>query len=143
MQDKENSKKYLNRLKALDTCIKQKQEELVQLRSLAQSVTIDVKAETVQTNPNYDRLSETVVKIVCLEDEVCTEIEGFAQKKHKIINEIQSLDDDTYISILFKKYVEYKTLEQIAFEINYSYDHTKHLHSFALKSFQNHKYVSN
>ncbi|MPM60729.1 hypothetical protein SDC9_107581 [bioreactor metagenome] len=81
-------------------------------------------------------MAETVVKIICMEDEICSELKDFTQIKHKIINEIQSLGDDTYISILFKKYVEYKTLEQIAIELNYSYDRTKHLHGFALKRFK-------
>lgn len=136
MQEMNGSREYLNQLKKLDVCIKQKQEELRDLRSLAVSERVNSKSVRVQVSQKSDRIADIVVKIVCLENEVCSEIEDLAQTKHKIINEIQSLNDDTYISILFKKYVEYKTLNQIAFEMNYSYDRTKHLHGFALNSFK-------
>jgi len=136
VQENNDSKEYLNQLKRLDICINQKQEELRYLRSLTVSVSVNTKSERVQTTIKTDKMAGIIVKIICLEEEVRSEIEKYVKMKHRIINEIQSIDDEVYINILFKKYVEYKTLEQISNEMNYSYDRTKHLHVFALKSFK-------
>ncbi len=48
------------------------------------------------------------------------------------IGQIHMLDDITYMKILFKKYIEFKTLKTIAKEIGYSYDRTRHAHGYAL-----------
>ena len=57
--------------------------------------------------------------------------------KHKIINEIQGLGNILHIDILFKKYVQYKSLELIAVETGYSYDYVKHAHGYVLENFYN------
>lgn len=54
----------------------------------------------------------------------------------KVIGQIHMLDDITYMEILFKKYIEYKTLKDIAVEMKYSYGRTKHIHGFALEAFR-------
>jgi hypothetical protein len=41
-----------------------------------------------------------------------------------------------HVRILFKKYVEFKRLEVIAVEMNYTYQYTKELHGYALADFQ-------
>ena len=51
-------------------------------------------------------------------------------------SEIQSLDSPVYIDILYKRYVEYKTLEEIAVEMSYSYRQVLRLHGLALQDFK-------
>ena len=71
-----------------------------------------------------------------LEAEINAEIDRFVDEKHKIINQIQGLKNSDYISLLFKRYVEFKSLERICVEMNFSYDYIKHLHGYALKDFE-------
>ena len=92
--------------------------------------------ERVQTSPSADEIPNEVIRRAELEADISRKIERFLQLKHKIINEIQSLDNAVYVSILYKRYVEYKSLEEIAVEMNYSYRQIKRLHGLALLDFK-------
>ena len=135
MTSPENPKEYLRQLRRLEVCIEQRQEELNRLRELIGSHAIDY-GERVQTSPSADSIPNEVIRRAELEADISRKIERFLQLKHKIINEIQSLDNAMYVSILYKRYVEYKSLEEIAVEMNYSYIHIKRLHGYALLEFK-------
>ena len=131
----ESPKEYLRQLRRLEVCIEQRQEELNRLRELIGCNAIDY-GERVQTSPSADSIPNEVIRRTELEADISRKIERFLQLKHKIINEIQSLDNAVYVSILYKRYVEYKSLEEIAVEMNYSYIHIKRLHGYALLEFK-------
>ena len=135
MTSLENPKEYLRQLRRLELYIEQRQEELNRLRELIGSHAIDY-GERVQTSPSADSIPNEVIRRAELEADISRKIERFLQLKHKIINEIQSLDNAVYASILYKRYVEYKSLEEIAVEMNYSYIHIKRLHGYALLEFK-------
>ena len=135
MTSPENPKEYLRQLHRLELCIEQRQEELNRLRELIGCNAIDY-GERVQTSPSADEIPNEVIRRAELEADISRKIERFLQLKHKIINEIQSLDNAVYVSILYKRYVEYKSLEEIAVEMNYSYIHIKRLHGYALLEFK-------
>ena len=135
MTSPENPKEYLRQLHRLEICIEQRQEELNRLRELIGSHAIDY-GERVQTSPSADSIPNEVISRAELEADISRKIERFLQLKHKIINEIQSLDNAVYVSILYKRYVEYKSLEEIAVEMNYSYRQIKRLHGLALLDFK-------
>lgn len=135
MTSPENPKEYLRQLRRLELCIEQRQEELNRLRELIGSHAIDY-GERVQTSPSADSIPNEVIRRAELEADISRKIERFLQLKHKIINEIQSLDNAVYVSILYKRYVEYKSLEEIAVEMNYSYRQVLRLHGMALQEFK-------
>ena len=135
MTSLENPKEYLRQLHRLELCIEQRQEELNRLRELIGCNAIDY-GERVQTSPSADSIPNEVIRRAELEADISRKIERFLQLKHKIINEIQSLDNAVYVSILYKRYVEYKSLEEIAVEMNYSYRQVLRLHGTALKEFR-------
>lgn len=132
----ENPKEYLRSLKALDIYIKQKQDELNALKTTADSISVDYSAERVQTSLSGDSIPDLVVKIISMENEIYNQIHIFLDTRHRIIDEIQSLHNDIYIQILYKRYVEYKPLEQIAVEMSYSYVHVRRQHGLALLEFK-------
>ena len=128
-------KEYLRQLHRLELCIEQRQEELNRLRELIGSHAIDY-GERVQTSPSADSIPNEVIRRAELEADISRKIERFLQLNHKIINEIQSLDNAVYVNILYKRYVEYKSLEEIAVEMNYSYRQVLRLHGMALQGFK-------
>ena len=132
------AKEYLQQLQRLDTVINQKIKEVRDLRLKSQSTgSIDYSKERVQTSPSGDApFVKLIGRIVDLEAEINAEIDRYVDEKHKIINQIQGLKNADYISLLFKRYVEYKSLERICVEMNFSYDYIKHLHGYALKDFE-------
>lgn len=132
------AKEYLQQLQRLDTVINQKIKEVQDLRVQMQSGGgIDYSKERVQLSPSGDApFVKPICKIIDLEAEINAEIDKFVDEKHKIINQIQGLKNSDYISLLFKRYVEFKSLERICVEMNFSYDYIKHLHGYALKEFE-------
>lgn len=132
------AKEYLQQLQWLDTVINQKIRELDDLRYMSTSVgSIDYSRERVQSSPSGDApfvgLTE---RIIALNEEINAEIDAFVDKKHLIINQIQRLKNVNHVSILYKRYVEYKKFEVIADEMNFTPDYIKHLHGSALRDFE-------
>lgn len=128
-------KEYLRQIRLFDICIRQKEAELAAMRSEIESMSAAVTGERVQTSAK-DKMSEKVSHIVDLEAMIIQDKEKFLRMKDRIINEIQSLDDSVYVDILYKRYVEYMRLEEIAVKMNYSYDRARHLHGLALEEFR-------
>ena len=133
-----SSKKYLRQIRLFDICIKQKEAELAAMRSEIESMSAAVTGERVQTSAK-DKMSEKVSHIVDLEAKIIQDKEKFLRMKDRIINEIQSLNNAVYVDILYKRYVEYMRLEEIAVKLNYSYDRMRHLHGLALEAFRKSK----
>ena len=139
--EKKTPKEYLRQLRTAEIKIEQKEEELERLKSSLESISAGTDSERVQTTPR-DRLSEEVTHIVDLEEEINEDLGAMLMLRNKIINEIQSMDNPVYINILYKRYVQYKSLEEIAVEMNYSYTRLRHLHGRALQGFKK-KYIDN
>lgn len=128
-------KEYLRQIRLFDICIRQKEAELAAMRSELENMSAAVTGERVQTSPK-DKMSDEVSHLVDLEAQIRRDKEKFLHMKDRIINEIQSLDDSVYVDILYKRYVEYMRLEEIAVKMNYSYDRARHLHGLALEEFR-------
>lgn len=131
------AKEYLQQLKRLDTLIDQKIKELNELRSMSTVGAVDYSTERVQSSHSQDAPFVRIVhKMIELEQEINSEIDTFVDKKHRIINQIQKLKNPDYISLLFKRYVEFKKFETIAIEMNYTYQYILNMHGYALKTFE-------
>lgn len=132
------AKEYLQQLQRLDTMINQKIKELGDLRLMSQSVGgIDYSEDRVQSSPSGDApFVKPVLRMIELEQEINAEIDRFVDEKHEIINQIQALQNPKHIDILYKHYVEFKRLEIVAVEMNFTYQYIVELHGTALKEFQ-------
>ena len=132
------AKEYLKSLKRYDVMINQKLQEQEELRSLLTSIEpIDLTKERVQGGKqNFDKMGDIIAKVVELEHEIDNEIDMFVDSKHKIINQIQSLNNVVHMQILYKRYVQYKKLEEIAIEMGYAYQWVRELHGHALLDFE-------
>lgn len=133
------AKEYLQQLQRLDTVINQKIKEVQALRVQARSTGgLDYSKERVQSSPSEDApFVKPICRIIDLEAEINAEIDRFVDEKHKIINQIQGLKNSDYISLLFKRYVEFKKFETIAVEMNFTYQYVLNMHGYALKEFEN------
>lgn len=131
-----NAKQYLDQLRIIDTKINQKMEELADLMTAATSTgAIDYSKDRVQTSPQNAQ-ENRICKYVDLDAEINREIDEFVDIKHRVTKEIQELNVDYYIKILFKVYVQYKTVKDAANEIGLSYQYVRDLHKKALKAFE-------
>ena len=137
MNDKKlTAKQYLDQLRVIDTKINQKMEELADLMTAATSTgAIDYSKDRVQTSPQNAQ-ENRICKYVDLDAEINREIDEFVDIKHRVTKESQELNVDYYIKILFKVYVQYKTVKDAANEIGLSYQYVRDLHKKALEAFE-------
>jgi len=63
-------------------------------------------------------------------------VDELVDKKEKIIQQIDSMEDENTYNILFARYIEKKTFEVIATEMKYSWRQVVRLHGTALKQFE-------
>lgn len=130
------TKQYLSQISRLDRMIKNKISEISQLRELLMSVSAVSVDEKVQTSPNFDKIGSSFCKISEMEDKLNLLLDEYVKKKNEIISQIESIEDEISYEILFARYIEKKTFERIATDINYSFRNTTRLHGKALKLFE-------
>ena len=129
------AEQYLQRIRILDVQIQQDMEQLDELKNRARGVTaIRYDKDKVQTSPS-DRLCSDVCSIVTLNDRINAEIDHLYDAKQRIITQIRGLDDAVYIQILYKVYVQYKTLKVAGMEIGIGYTTVLQKHRDALIQF--------
>jgi hypothetical protein len=132
-----SAREYLGQLQELDTNINQDLERLDDMKTNACSTrAIDYSAERVQTSPSGDTLCKQVTNYVAFNDKINAEIDSFADAKNLIIKQIRGLHNNYFNQILFKVYVQFKTVKQASKEMKKSYNYTVELHNKALAAFE-------
>ena len=132
-----DTKQYLGQISRLDRMIKNKMTELSQYKDLAYGLSAITNEERVQNTPNFDKIGTAYCKIEEMEEKLDKLIDEFVDKKNLIISQIDKIENETYYEILFARYIEKKTFEKIADEMNYSFRNTTRLHGRALREFEN------
>ncbi len=130
------TQEYLSQISRLDRMIKNKLTELAQLKELAYGLSAMPKGERVQTTPNYDKIGTAFCKIESMEESINKLVDEYADKKSKIIAQIDSMEDETHYDVLFLRYIEKKTFEKIAADMDYSFRNITRLHARALQEFE-------
>lgn len=131
-----NVKQYLRQLRRLNDIVQSKLDQIETLRSLAQKITYVPKTVSVQESIPEDKMTELISKIVDLQKELETDINNLLDLKLKITHQINNIDNDDYKLLLMLRYLNFKTWEEIAVEMGYTYQWVHVLHSRALKYFE-------
>lgn len=130
------TKEYLGQISRLDRMIKNKLTELSQLKELSCGLSGISTEERVQTTPNHDKIGTAYCKIEEMEENLDKLIDEYVDMKNIIIKQIDSIEDEIYYDILFSRYIEKKTFEEIATDMHYSFRNTTRLHGKALRAFE-------
>lgn len=129
------AKQYLDQLQDIDISIDQDVSRLQALRMNATGATgIDYTKDRVMTSPS-DRLCGDVCNIMTLDEKITDKIDRFVDARERIIDQIRGLHNPVYNQILYKVYVEYKSLKVVQKETGKSYSFIKKNHSEALQAF--------
>ena len=109
------------------------EEEKIKAFEKACSVTSkpsDDKVQTGRKNSSEDRFINFAKYSIMINNRID---ELYAIKK-EILQAINNVDDGTYRTLLIERYIQFKTWEQIAVDMNYCYKHIVHtLHPKSLK----------
>lgn len=108
------------------------QEHLSELRAIAERITPNYASEGGGTHQAGDRLGAAVARIMDAEARVDAEIELLIATEREIENTIKAVSDKTLCALLYERYINGKTFEKIAVEMNYSYRQTTRMHGAAL-----------
>ena len=129
------AKDYLDQIHKMDVRVGQRITELSQMRERLSLIEgIDYSKDRVQSSPTSG--NKQIEAIVDCEAEIIKLIEEETQLKHKIIGEIQQLENPLYVDLLFRRYVECLSFERIACDMGYVYNYVCNLHGEALKEFE-------
>jgi len=131
------AKEYLKQIEALDIKIRQKQDQLECLKETAGgNAAIRYDKLNVQITVAPDMMERNVLRMVELEEKIWADKLKMETLKDQIIDQIQSLEDERYIDLLFRRYVKYQKFEQIALDMSYDYVYIRELHGEALGAFE-------
>ena len=129
------AKEFLNKIRHIDMMIDCKLEQTSNLRSRLTSINVTM-GERVQSSLDPDKFTNTISKIVELEKEINDDIDKLVDLKSIARKAIESLDNDIEKMVLYKRYFENKTFEQISVELNYSWRRIHQFHGDALKKLE-------
>lgn len=143
------TKEYLQQIHKQDvkigqriTQLKKMEARLAQMEDYAYTTgSFDYSKDRVQSSPTGGnaRIEEKVdyeKQIEELMETIGRMIHDAELLKNKIITEIQSLDNATYVDILYRRYFDCDSFERIACDMNYTYQYILNLHGEALKAFE-------
>ena len=130
-----SAKAYLQSIEKMNAQIEYKQREVESLRDLLLKVTGSIEQDRVQNSMNVDKTGDTIAKIVDLQNVINSEIDALVDRKREIMQLLDEIDPKSSC-LLYKRYFEFKTWEQIAVEMNFSCQWIWNLHGIALKEFE-------
>ena len=130
------SKEYLNRIRYSDRLISSKFRQIKNLEDMATKITMDLSTERVQSSGGDDKISSLVANIVDLQNEITRDIKKLINLKRDVVHKINSLPDASHRMVLTLRYLEFKQWEQIAVEMEYSYQWVHRIHGRALQEFE-------
>ena len=130
------TKQYLNQIDRINRMINNKLAEIYQLKTMVCSISVSANEDKVQSSSDKDKLGSAVAKIVDLENEINKAIDIYVDKKERIVSQIDSIKDIMEYQVLFSRYIEHKTFEQIAEDNDYSVRQILRIHGNALVEFE-------
>ncbi len=126
-------KNYLLEIQRLDALIRCKTAEIVRNRELVLSITPQLSSDPVTTSKNTDRIGGVVAKIVDMQNEIEIAVDRLFDVKEERVAVINKVQDPLQLELLHKRYVQYKSLKEIAVEMKISYDSARSIHGQALR----------
>lgn len=130
-----DSKNYLKRIRLLDCKINSYMAEVQALRDMLTSITAPVNDNPGSgSSGNQDKLGSAVAKIVDLENDINNLIDEFVDRKREVSKILSGIENADQLQVLHSRYVLYKTFEQIACDMNYTYRNVCYIHGKGLKA---------
>ena len=129
-------KKYLKSIQKHKQQLVHKKQRLEDLYNAVGLTGIDYSKDLIQTSPK-NSFEEKLVEIADLNREILGDIVSLENQISEAEKRIYMLDNDKHCEILYKRYIDIKSLEQISVEMGYSFDRVRHLHAEAINEFDN------
>ena len=129
------AKEYLESYRLIQTRINVLRAEIDRLRAEAESVSIKLDGMPKGQGGN-DKMSRIVAEMADLESTMTDEMSGLYIRRQRIIVQLGKLKSHKHQVLLQKRYIECKTWETIAYEMDITWRHCYRLHGSALAEFE-------
>ena len=129
------SKQYLRQLARLQLNIKILTEELEERRTRLTSTAAPVLGDKVQSSPRGDSFAAAMAALIDRDTQRQELVYIYEQERDRIVAEIMGLPNPLQARVLYDRYVQNRTLVQIADDTHYSYTRICHVHGQALADF--------
>ena len=127
------AKEYLQQYRDAVRRAKAAMDHLDELRAMAERITPNYGSSGGGGKQTGDRLGAAVARIVDAEARVDAEIELLTATAREVRTTIEAVPEP-YRTLLYERYINGKTWEQIAVIMNYSWRQTVRLHGIALNA---------
>lgn len=114
MRRKSQAQVYLERVEMTDSIIKNKLIEQRQWKDVALGITANMSGERVQSSGNKSKMADAVEKCVDIEREIDSLVDKLIATKKEVIQTIEQLYSPTEYNVLHMRYIQYKSLQEIA-----------------------------
>ena len=132
-----NAKEYLSQAIWLDQRINNKLEQKEQLEALAKRVTVNFTQEKVSGGrATKSPMEDATVKLIDLCHEINDDIDELITLKAEILEIISKVDDPVSQLLLQMRYIEGKTWEEVAYDLDYNSRTVFKIHGRALKEIE-------
>lgn len=136
MRKKSETQIFLEQPRRLNTIIQNKLIEKKQWREMATSITASTDGERVQSSGAKEKMADAVIKCVDMEAEIDRLVDKLIDTKKEVIQIIEQLDSPIEYNLLHMRYIQYKSLQEIADYYKRDYGWAKTTHGRAIKSVQ-------
>ena len=133
--EKNPAKEFLSQVELCDIHISNMLDELQQLKDMVLKITGKWKDDVISGGSgNQDKLGSAVSKIVDMEAEINSAVDNYVDKKKEVKAVLGKITDPDQVAVLYKRYFQYMTWEEIACEMHMTYRNVCYIHGKALQT---------
>ncbi len=128
------TKEFLCQVKKIDFQIRNKLIERQQWYDLALCITSNMGGEKVQASGPQSKMADAVGRCVDMEVEIDSLVARLVAKKTEVVQTIEGLDSATEYDVLHLRYIQHRSLQEIADHYGKDYGWVTTVHGRALKN---------
>lgn len=114
MKQKSEAQSYLGQVEMIESIIRNKLIEKRQWRDVALGITANMGGERVQSSGSQSKMADAVEKCVDMEREIDAYIDRLIDTKRDVIQTIEQLNSPIEYNVTHLRYIQLKTLQEIA-----------------------------
>lgn len=136
MRRKSDAQMWLERVEMMDSIIQNKLVEQKQWKDIALGITANMGGERVQSSGSKSKMADALDKCMDMEDEINAQVDRLIDTKREVVATIEKLDSPMEYNVLHLRYIQYKSLQEIADKYKREYGWATTTHGRALAHVQ-------
>lgn len=128
-------KEYLFNVKKRDIEILAIKDMILETETMLTRIS-PILSDLPHVKGNNDKMGNGISRLIEFKEMLNKKIDTACEEKYKTIKEIESMENPSYRTILYERYINHKSFEEISIQMGYSYYHVCRLHGQSLQEFQ-------